>query len=103
MLWLRCPFCADRPETELECGGEWLPARPREPESLTHEAWTEWLYYRRNHKGVHMELWLCKFGCGSWFLAERDTLTHRVLRTAPLGTRCDSLETLSDVPLGGVP
>ena len=40
-----------------------------------------YVYFRRNVAGVQREWWYHRFGCGLWFLADRDTRTNEVLRT----------------------
>ncbi len=42
-----------------------------------------YVYFRRNAAGVQREWWHHRFGCQSWFLAERDTRTNEVLKTEP--------------------
>jgi sarcosine oxidase subunit delta len=42
---------------------------------------TSYLYFRRNVAGVQREWWYHRFGCETWFLAERDTRTNEVLET----------------------
>ena len=51
---------------------------------LSDEVWAAWLFDRKNTRGVHAEWWWCRVGCGSWFIATRDTVSHRVLTTAAL-------------------
>ena len=36
---------------------------------------------RRNAAGLQTEWWYHRNGCGTWFLAERDTRTNVVVRT----------------------
>ena len=43
---------------------------------------TDYVYFRDNVAGVQREWWYHRLGCGLWFLAERDTRTNEVLRTA---------------------
>ena len=41
---------------------------------------TSYIYFRRNVAGVQREWWHHRQGCGTWFLAERDTRTNEVLK-----------------------
>jgi heterotetrameric sarcosine oxidase delta subunit len=43
--------------------------------------WSDYLFNRTNPKGAHDERWLHAYGCGRWFNAVRDTVTHEVLAT----------------------
>jgi sarcosine oxidase subunit delta len=75
MLLIPCPWCGPRAEPEFSYGGE-PAARPVE---ASDAALADYLYFRRNDKGRHRELWCHAGGCGQWFLLERDTVTHAVL------------------------
>ena len=80
MLKFRCPNCqfvAD--ETELKPGGEAHIAR--KSIGVSDEKFSEYLFYRKNPRGVHFERWLHQFGCGKWFIAARCTLTMEVFGT----------------------
>jgi heterotetrameric sarcosine oxidase delta subunit len=76
MLRLPCPHCGLRDETEFRFGGESHLARP--PMTVTDRAWTEYLFFRENPRGVHYERWLHAAGCRRWFNVARDTVTHEV-------------------------
>jgi len=78
MLLIPCPWCGPRAESEFNCGGEGGIARPTNTETLTDEQWGDYLFMRRNPKGVHQEQWRHASGCGRWFNALRDTVSYRV-------------------------
>ncbi|PQM58957.1 MAG: sarcosine oxidase subunit delta [Rhodobacteraceae bacterium] len=80
MLKFKCPYCqfvAD--ETELVSGGE--AHITRELGSSSEKDFADYLFYRKNPRGVHFERWLHQFGCGKWFIAARCTLTMEVFGT----------------------
>jgi sarcosine oxidase subunit delta len=84
MIVIRCPYChEDRTEEELRFGGEAEIVRPNPPEEASDAAWTEYLYFRNNPKGLHQEHWCCATGCGQWFKVARDTVSHDVLEVVP--------------------
>ncbi|MGQ0664811.1 MAG: sarcosine oxidase subunit delta [Pseudomonadota bacterium] len=85
MLLIRCPWCGERHEQEFVCGGEAHIARPADPGSLTDAAWADYLFYRRNPKGLHFERWVHAHGCRRWFNMARDTATHEVLAVYKMG------------------
>lgn len=87
MLLVTCPYCGPRPELEFRCGGEAHIARPAEPSVLTDQAWAEYLFYRRNPKGVHAERWLHAAGCGRWFNMLRDTASDQFIASYRMGER----------------
>ncbi len=80
MLLIPCPWCGmERPEIEFRHGGEAHVARPQDPAAVGDEAWTEYLYFRSNPKGVFAERWRHVFGCGRFFNVVRDTVNDGIL------------------------
>ena len=77
MMQLRCPWCGPRDENEFVCGGTTHIARP-DP-GVSDAVWGEYLFFRDNPKGVHLERWRHAYGCGNWFNIARHTVTHQVL------------------------
>src|ERR1700691_6483783 len=85
MLLIKCPYCGERPEIEFSYGGQAHLARPANPAALSDQDWAEYLYVRRNRKGVHAERWRHAHGCGRFFNALRDTTTDHFLATYKTG------------------
>lgn len=85
MLQITCPFCGPRAESEFAYGGEGGVARPLNTEALSDAQWADYLFMRRNPKGLHHEQWRHASGCGKWFQAQRDTASHRFLATWKIG------------------
>jgi len=79
MLQIACPWCGVRDEEEFRYGGESGVARPAA--NVDDARWSDYLFNRTNPKGVYDERWLHAYGCGRWFNAVRDTVTHEVLAT----------------------
>ena len=78
MLLINCPHCGPRSETEFTYGGEAGIARPTGCDSLTDEAWGDYLFMRKNPKGAHQELWKHAMGCRRWLRVQRDTVSYRI-------------------------
>lgn len=78
MLILACPHCGPRDQLEFRSGGEGDRARPVDPGVSSDADWAEYLFLRRNPKGLHRERWNHAAGCGKWFTITRDTRTHRI-------------------------
>jgi sarcosine oxidase subunit delta len=78
MLLIECPWCGARDESEFSYAGEAHIARPLETEKLSDEAWADYLFMRKNPKGLHREQWLHAAGCRRYFNVERDTATYRI-------------------------
>jgi sarcosine oxidase, subunit delta len=87
MLLIDCPCCGPRPETEFRCGGQAHIARPEKPVDVNDENWAEFLFVRRNPRGVHAERWIHQHGCGRWFNALRDTVSDRFIETYAMGAK----------------
>lgn len=85
MLRIQCPWCGLRDQTEFRFGGEGHVVRPADPESASDAEWSDYLFYRRNIKGVHYERWLHSYGCRQWFNVARHTVTHEVLAVYEMG------------------
>ena len=85
MLIIHCPFCGPRAESEFAYGGEGGIARPLATETLTDEQWGDYVFMRKNPKGLHHEQWRHASGCGKWFNALRDTVTYRFHGTWKIG------------------
>ncbi len=85
MLRIPCPYCGLRDQSEFQFGGEAALVRPAAPEAASDVEWADYLFYRDNVKGAHLERWLHSFGCRQWFLVERDTVSHQIRGSRRLG------------------
>jgi len=92
MLQINCPWCGSRAETEFTCGGQGGIVRPLATESLTDVQWGEYVFMRKNPKGLHHEQWRHSNGCGRWFNALRDTVNYRVHATWRIGGQAPSTD-----------
>lgn len=94
MIVIQCPYCLEqRTEEELQYGGEADLARP--PETCSDTEWTDYLFMRRNTKGVHYEQWCCSGGCGQWFKVARHTVSHEVAQVLKFDQRFEPTELAS--------
>lgn len=78
MLLITCPWCGPREELEFRCGGQSHITRPGPAESVSDADWGDYLFTRKNPKGVHYERWVHVHGCRRWFNVARHTATHRI-------------------------
>jgi sarcosine oxidase subunit delta len=90
MLQITCPYCGPRAESEFSCGGEAHIARPLDTDALTDEQWGDYLFMRKNPKGVHREQWNHVAGCRRWFNAERHTVTYQFSKFYKVGENPDA-------------
>jgi len=80
MLHLTCPNCGiTGEETEFAPGGEAHISRAGP--AADPEAFRDYLFQRKNTRGVHFERWRHAYGCGKWFHAARCTVTLEVFAT----------------------
>ncbi len=78
---LECPHCGLRDVYEFRYQGE-VTRRPKGDNGRpTMRELTDYVYFRDNVAGIQREWWYHRVGCGTWFVAERDTRTNDVLRT----------------------
>jgi sarcosine oxidase subunit delta len=94
MLLIPCPHCGERPELEFRYAGEAHIARPVDPSSTSDQEWAEYLYFRSNPKGLHIERWRHVSGCARFFNCVRDTVSDKILKTYPAGQPKPDLEAL---------
>ena len=78
MKLLPCPINGPRPVSEFAYGGELRPMP--DPAACSDEQWADYVFNRSGAPGVKKEWWY-HVPSGMWFIAERETLTDRVLRT----------------------
>jgi sarcosine oxidase subunit delta len=95
MLLITCPYCGPRPEIEFRYGGEAHVARPADSQAVDDAGWANFLYYRTNPKGLHVERWRHLHGCARFFNAVRDTVSDAILTTYRTGEPQPDLEALS--------
>ena len=79
MLIISCPWCGNREENEFHCGGEAHIQRPKSPEILSDKVWAEYLFMRKNTKGLFLERWVHQHGCRRWFNVARNTITNEII------------------------
>ncbi len=85
MLLIACPWCGPRDQREFSCGGEAHIVRPRLPSSLSDDEWADYVFMRKNPKGLHHERWSHAHGCRRWFNLARNTATDEILAVYRLG------------------
>lgn len=103
MLIIKCPWCGDREQVEFTYGGEAHIARPTETENLSDAEWGDYVFFRKNPKGLHYERWNHAHGCRRWFNAVRSTVSDKFYATYKMGEPIPeiSAETLAGEPNKG--
>jgi len=79
MFQLHCPHCNElRDEQEFTHAGEAFIARPPSPESIDDDAWSDYLFMRKNVRGWYWEQWLHASGCRKVIVVKRHTGTYQI-------------------------
>ena len=88
MLQIHCPYCNEaRNEEEFSCSGEAHISRPSAPEALSDQEWGEYLFFRKNPRGIHHEMWYHAAGCRRYFNVTRDTVSYVILESYRIGAQ----------------
>lgn len=103
MQRLVCPWCGLRDHSEFHYGGEAHRTRPQDPSKLSDAEWADFLFMRKNTKGLFRERWMHAVGCRRWFNVERHTVTHEVTRTYKMAYARPTQDASSDSSLSPVP
>ena len=61
-----------------------------QPETLSDVQWADYLFMRKNPKGMHREQWLHAGGCRRYFNVERDTVSYRISGSYKIGEQAPS-------------
>lgn len=82
MLYIYCPYCREyRPEEEFHYAGEAFIERPKDADNISDEAWGDYVFFRKNPKGIAWEQWCHGAGCRKFFIVKRDSVTYEILAT----------------------
>ncbi|PWI33573.1 sarcosine oxidase subunit delta [Vibrio albus] len=88
MFHIYCPYCQEmREEEEFHAQGQAHIARPVDPDNCSDKEWGEFLYYRKNPKGLHEEMWYHSAGCRKFFNVTRNTATYEIKRVYKMGEK----------------
>ena len=87
MFLITCPFCGEREQSEFKAGGEAHIERPKQPIELSDDEWAEYLFMRKNIKGIQLERWNHAHGCRKWFNMVRDTSNDEIKSVYKMGEK----------------
>jgi len=87
MFIIKCPYCGERDQSEFKAGGEAHIERPKQPTELSDDQWAEYLFMRKNIKGVQFERWNHAHGCRKWFNMVRDTSNDKIHSVYKMGEK----------------
>ena len=78
------PLLWKRSQNEFSYGGDATLKRPEIGKETSDEEWNNFVYFRKNPRGKHSEIWHHVAGCRQWFKVSRNTATHEIFKTAKL-------------------
>ena len=87
MLKIPCPYCGTRNQDEFSHHGEAHIMRPKNPEKLSETEWGDYLFFRKNIKGDHAELWMHRHGCRKFFNVLRNTVSDKIISVYKIGEK----------------
>jgi len=94
LFYIHCPYCLEaRSEEEFSYGGEAHIQRPATPAELSDEQWGDYLFFRKNPRGTHHEMWYHTAGCRRYFHVTRDTVSYLILETRVIGSDTAATDT----------
>ncbi len=88
MLTIPCPYLGERDEIEFAYCGEAHIVRPTNTAEMSDEAWADYLFNRKNIKGIHLEQWQ-HTGTRLFFNVARNTVTNEILASYKIGETID--------------
>ncbi len=90
MLLIPCPYCGERDEVEFVYAGEAHIVRPTNGAEMTDTEWADYLFNRKNIKGIHLEQWQHAIGCRQFFNVARNTVNNEMIGSYKIGETFDS-------------
>lgn len=88
MFLIYCPHCEEnRSEEEFHPSGEAHIKRPLDPMNTSDEEWGDYLFFRKNPRGLHKELWQHTVGCRKYFNIYRNTASYEIIESYKIGEK----------------
>ncbi|MPY24646.1 sarcosine oxidase subunit delta [Shewanella psychropiezotolerans] len=86
MFYIYCPYCQEhREEEEFHAAGQAHISRPLDPDNCSDVEWGDYLYFRKNPRGLHHEMWSHTAGCRKYFNVTRDTQSYQIKEVYKMG------------------
>ena len=82
MFIINCPYCGERDQQEFKAGGVAHKERPKQPTELSVDEWAEYLFMRKNIKGLYFN---CGWGTGGFKATpgSGDLFAHTIANDEP--------------------
>jgi heterotetrameric sarcosine oxidase delta subunit len=98
MFEIECPYCGKRDQSEFSHAGEAHVVRPSGDEEINDAQWAEFVFMRRNSKGVLAERWVHSAGCRKFFNMLRNTATDQILAVYKMGEDAPKVDHVAALP-----
>lgn len=80
MFLIHCPYCDEkRDQSEFSYAHEAHIQRPEWRDDMSDTEWAEFVFMRRNSKGVYAERWVHSSACRRYFNMLRNTANDKIL------------------------
>ncbi|MEX3010589.1 sarcosine oxidase subunit delta [Hoeflea sp. TYP-13] len=96
---IECPCCGLRDHREFEYGGDALRSRPALDDTGI-DRWSDYVFLRRNPRGLHYEFWQHTDGCHQWIVVQRDTVSHEIVSVQLAADAPDAERSLGELKYG---
>lgn len=104
MFLIDCPYCGMRDQSEFSNAGEAHRIRETRADDMTDAQWADFLFMRKNTKGLYAERWYHAAGCRKFFNQLRNSASDEVLATYKIGAKPPKVTTaLPNTPAGEPP
>ena len=104
MFIITCPYCGERDQSEFSNAGEAHRIRPTRTDNMSDAEWADYLFLRKNTKGLYAERWYHAAGCRKYFNVLRNTASDEILASYKIGTKPPKVKTaLPATPAGEAP
>ena len=74
-------------KVNLKLAEKLIFVRPKQPTELSDDQWAEYLFMRKNIKGIQFERWVHTHGCRKWFNVARDTSNDKIKAVYKMGEK----------------
>jgi len=87
MFLITCPYCGARDQSDFTAAGEAHIARPKWHDDMTDGEWADFVFMRKNTKGIYAERWNHSAGCRKYFNMLRNTVTDEIIGVYEIGAK----------------
>jgi len=96
MFVIDCPYCGPRDQSEFSYAHEAHIARPTNAPEMSDAEWAQFVFLRKNTKGLYAERWWHAAGCRKFFNMLRNTATDQIHAVYRIGEQPPEVE--ADLP-----